>query len=713
MDSPPEPNRLTPSPPPTPPRPPSSQQSPCFFYYASNLSPLPQHYVPRHFASPNDQFVFSSSSQRRSVDQGNYNDDRQIQENISASPLSYIRHSDSYRMNPGFSSIRPGLMSDRHNLPNPSILRQRGNVNSEDVSPLESRNFNAHHVSRPSQLGSRIINADHVSRPYHQTFQHHRRRHLSFGTTSFHEGRMSNIRQLLSVLSRYNTNAGASANIKTLNKTSLIRNHVISRGATLSSSPNVFASGTLGMCRNSQEGQLVNERNNDLARVSDTNSACAVSGETSSLPNNHPSERRAIIKESFAPSTSIGGVVPLSGPMQVIHDEQQIVPCTASISALVHTNEVEELNQENPRRKRLKASNGDEKRKYCCCKKSGCLKIYCQCFAAEVYCSDSCTCQNCQNKIDNEETVLRIRSEIKSRNPHAFAPKEDGTLTTPSLAKHRKGCNCSKSKCAKKYCECFQAKVGCSLNCWCEDCQNSFGRKTEIAFYRAEILDEPSNGNTGSMSRIDCSNSGTGNTNQFPDQEGCHGLRNYTPSLPPSSIPSTTPSLAWHRKGCNCKITFYRAEILDKSSNGNTCSMSRIDCSNSGTGNTNQFPDQEGCHGLRNYTPSLPPSSIPSTEVKAVETSQPRNAVQASSPNQSQVQLPARLVQDMMVGNEIKAEETSQPSNAEQACSANQKHVLLPPADGPVSVANLQPGSRPDRELVPWNVSSPPSHLPS
>lgn len=87
-----------------------------------------------------------------SVDQGNYNDDRQIQENISASPLSYIRHSDSYRMNPGFSSIRPGLMSDGHNLPNPSILRQRGNENSEDVSPLGSRTFNAHHVSRPSQV---------------------------------------------------------------------------------------------------------------------------------------------------------------------------------------------------------------------------------------------------------------------------------------------------------------------------------------------------------------------------------------------------------------------------------------------------------------------------------------------------------------------------------------------------------------------------------
>lgn len=150
----------------------------------------------------------------------------------------------------------------------------------------------------------------------------------------------------------------------------------------------------------------------------------------------------------------------------------------------------DELNPNSPKKKRRKfeTTGEGESCKRCNCKKSKCLKLYCECFAAGVYCVEPCSCQDCFNKPIHEETVLATRKQIESRNPLAFAPKvirttdsaqevgEDSTRT-PASARHKRGCNCKKSNCLKKYCECYQGGVGCSINCRCEGCKNAFGQK--------------------------------------------------------------------------------------------------------------------------------------------------------------------------------------------------------------------------------------------
>ncbi|KAK9292144.1 hypothetical protein L1049_020103 [Liquidambar formosana] len=153
----------------------------------------------------------------------------------------------------------------------------------------------------------------------------------------------------------------------------------------------------------------------------------------------------------------------------------------------------EEFNHSCPKRKRRRLEHNGESEgcKRCSCKKSKCLKLYCECFAAGLYCIEPCLCQDCFNKPIHEDKVLETRKQIESRNPLAFAPKVisstnsvpefgDESNNTPASARHKRGCNCKKSNCLKKYCECFQAGVGCSINCRCKECRNSFGGKDGV-----------------------------------------------------------------------------------------------------------------------------------------------------------------------------------------------------------------------------------------
>ncbi|CAO2838445.1 unnamed protein product [Amaranthus hypochondriacus] len=180
-------------------------------------------------------------------------------------------------------------------------------------------------------------------------------------------------------------------------------------------------------------------------------------------------------------------------------DENRIENAENSSEASVYlTNE--DLYSNSPKKKRKKSETTGEGAacKRCNCVKSKCLKLYCECFAAGVYCIEPCSCQGCFNKPIHEDVVLATRKQIESRNALAFAPKVIRTTDsaqevgvdstqTPASARHKRGCNCKKSNCLKKYCECYQGGVGCSINCRCEGCKNAFGRRDGSTLLSTEV----------------------------------------------------------------------------------------------------------------------------------------------------------------------------------------------------------------------------------
>ncbi|XP_073130746.1 protein tesmin/TSO1-like CXC 2 [Henckelia pumila] len=335
-----------------------------------------------------------------------------------------------------------------------------------------------------------------------------------------------------------------------------------------------------------------------------------------------------------------------------------------------------ELHKSSPKKKRKKMAEPSEGDgcKRCNCKKSKCLKLYCDCFAAGIYCAEPCACQGCLNKPEHVDTVLETRQQIESRNPLAFAPKvvqriieppgsnfgleEDTMHFTPSSARHKRGCNCKKSMCLKKYCECYQANVGCSDGCRCEGCKNVFGQKGEFGTTK-DVLSDEENNEIQDASLLSNSNiTASGDAGHHAEFCSPHNSTPFTPAFqylnhgkdaakawfpsgkyflsPEPGLPSAPPFLTSPnspRGSDNDTISETTKEILDlvsfdlESDYGNTVE----------TGNeiseTHQEPEKTGLLSQRPDSKGWPNNSVLQSSSRSGPYSSARSSRFRSSPN--------------------------------------------------------------------------------
>ncbi|XP_021817853.1 CRC domain-containing protein TSO1-like isoform X2 [Prunus avium] len=389
--------------------------------------------------------------------------------------------------------------------------------------------------------------------------------------------------------------------------------------------------------------QMLEHGSNNIATNSSSILTSAVPGKIYVHVASGQQESQAVTEASSFTFHSTDTMKPPCHSMLV---DQEAALCEVGMSTSQEADEVEELNQLSPKRKRRKDAYMSEGCKRCNCRRSKCLKLYCECFAAGVYCVDSCACVNCYNKPEFEDTVLDIRQQIEARNPLAFTPKvvdnaidsspnftEEQDLTTPSSARHKRGCNCKKSKCLKRYCECFQAKVGCSSACRCEGCKNTFGVTPEPIYNRAKRWEAHPSENLDNVKGAIACIKAPGINHYSPTWEGISDISKLTPLSHPCS--RTAFSSASSSNSAKIPQAQLPSSQLQPSGTGHFhwgCSAVIV---------TPELSEGQGPHDL-NSDGAGAHYHIPYDDTPEIlkETSNPTKVVKASSPNQKRVSPP-------------------------------------------------------------------------
>jgi hypothetical protein len=64
-----------------------------------------------------------------------------------------------------------------------------------------------------------------------------------------------------------------------------------------------------------------------------------------------------------------------------------------------------------------------QKKHFCNCKKTKCLKLYCECFANGEVCSSECNCNDCCNNVGQIKVRSNAIESILRRDSDAFNSK--------------------------------------------------------------------------------------------------------------------------------------------------------------------------------------------------------------------------------------------------------------------------------------------------
>ena len=136
----------------------------------------------------------------------------------------------------------------------------------------------------------------------------------------------------------------------------------------------------------------------------------------------------------------------------------------------------------------------------CTCSKTGCKKKYCACFSLGRFCED-CECKDCENKGPTEDNnnspnnnqLLKQESLEKNLNY---------SKTDVSNSKNQRViCNCTKSNCMKKYCECYKQGLNCNSLCRCIECKNKNYNYDSNNFYNYALKNNNINLNNNNISQ--------------------------------------------------------------------------------------------------------------------------------------------------------------------------------------------------------------------